>query len=112
MNPGKNNIYTKMNMTQPLMEGSKPKTYIPKVNHTKTGSNFVRPSGLINLKSLITSASSKCQDLIKPEIQIMSKFKDKTINKIKNKTEEHENTKFILHAVTGGIVGLVLYLAK
>jgi hypothetical protein len=51
MKPGKNNINNKKIMPQPLMEGSKTKVYKPKANHKRTG--------ITNLTSLFTSASSK-----------------------------------------------------
>jgi hypothetical protein len=73
MKPGINNINNKKNMPQPLMEGSKPKTYIPKANQSKTK--------LINLTRLITSATSKFQDLMKEKIKPEIKKDIKTINR-------------------------------
>jgi hypothetical protein len=82
-----------------------------KISKLKT--NLKKETSILkSVQSLINIASAKFEDLIKPEIKTISKFKDKTINKIKDKVEEHENMRFILFAVTGGLVGLALYLAK
>jgi hypothetical protein len=101
MKLGKNNINNKKNMPQPLMEGSKPKVYIPKANQAKIKLIEIKPE-------------------VKPEIKTISKIKDlerssKTNHEMRtkfDKVDEHENMKFILFAVTGGLVGLVLYFYK
>jgi hypothetical protein len=84
MKPGKNNINNKKNIPQPLMKGSKLKVYKLKIKH----------------ESLILKSSTKIKDEIQPEIKNISKI------------EEHENMKYILFAVTGSLVGLVIYFSN
>jgi hypothetical protein len=64
------------------------------------------------MSTKFNTASTKAQSLIKDEIKPENKKDIKSISKIKDKLEEHENMKFVLFAITGGLVGLALYFSN